>query len=200
MKIIDVVQGTEEWLEARRGIPTASNFDKIVTSKGEPSKQRTKYLYKLAGERISGTREESYTNVHMERGKEMESEARKLYEFHTGLEVEQVGFCLTDDGKVGASPDGICVSGLLEIKSPSMAVHVGYLLDGKVPTDYFQQVQGGLYVAEKEWCDFVSYYPGINSLIVRMKRDKVFIEKLAVELEIFNEELENIVKKIEDYK
>ena len=97
MKIIDVPQGTPEWFSARCGIPSSSNFDKIVTMDGKPSKQREKYLYKLAGERVSGITEESYTKGAMQRGKEMEDEARKLYTFHTGLEVQQVGFCITDD-------------------------------------------------------------------------------------------------------
>ena len=176
MKIINCVQGTPEWFQARCGIPSASNFDKIITTKSEPSKQAEKYLYKLAGERVSKTIEESYQNGAMLRGTEMEDEARKLYELVTDNVVEKVGFCVTDDDRAGCSPDGLIgTDGGMEIKCPNMATHVGYLIDGKLPTDYFQQVQGGLYVTGRKWWDFVSYFPAIKPFIIRVERDEKFI-------------------------
>ena len=77
-----------------------------------------------------------------------------------------------------------------------MATHVGYLLSKKLPTEYFQQTQGQLMVAEREWVDFVSYYPSIKPLIIRVERDEEFIKKLRVELNMFCEELETIINKI----
>ena len=68
MLSLDIEQRTQEWHDARRGIPTSSNFDKIITTKGEPSKQATKYMYRLAGERVSGISEEQYQNGNMQRG------------------------------------------------------------------------------------------------------------------------------------
>ena len=196
MKIIDVEQGSQEWFQARAGIPSASNFDKIVTSKGEPSKQAQKYMYRLAGERITGMPEETYQNTAMARGVEMEGEARSYYELTTGQTVEQVGFCVADCG-AGCSPDGLVGDeGLIEIKCPSMAVHVGYLLDNKVPTDYFQQTQGQLFVTGRKWLDFISYYPLMRPLVVRIERDEVFIKKLESELKKFVEDLKTIVNKI----
>lgn len=196
MKIFDFEQMSEEWFAARCGIPTASNFDKIITTKGEPSKQRQKYLYRLAGEAVSGKAEETYQNAAMLRGIEMEQEARSLYELSKDEDVQQVGFCLADDG-YGASPDGLVGDkGSLEIKCPTIAVHVEYLLANKLPTAYFQQVQGQLFVAEREWCDFVSYYPSIKPLIIRVNRDEVFIRKLETELKGFTEELKQIINKI----
>jgi len=195
MKIIDCVQGTPEWFAARCGIPTASNFDKIVTSKGEPSKQRTKYLYQLAGESITGIQEETYQNATMQRGIEMEAEARNLYSMTTGEELKEVGFCLSKG--VGASPDGLVgEKGGLEIKCPNLATHVGYLLENTLPTDYFQQVQGNLLVTGREWWTFMSYYPGIKPLIIKVNRNEIFIKSLEVELEIFCRELQQIIKKI----
>lgn len=196
MKIIDVQQGTPEWLSCRAGIPSASNFDMIVTSKGDSSKQAQKYMYRLAGERITGMPEETYQNAAMARGVEMEAEARSYYELTTGQTVEQVGFCVADCG-AGCSPDGfVGEDGLIEIKCPSIAVHVGYLLDNKVPTDYFQQTQGQLFVTGRKWLDFISYYPLMKPLVVRMERDEVFIRKLEVELRVFYQQLEEIVNKI----
>ena len=72
---LDVEQGSREWLEARAGTPSASNFDKIVTTKGEPSKQAKNYLYELAGERIAGPKPETYQSAAMVRGLETEAEA-----------------------------------------------------------------------------------------------------------------------------
>ena len=72
MKIINCIQGSPEWFQARCGIPTASGFEKILTASGKPSKQREKYLYQLAGEKVTGKPEETYQNGAMKRGTEME--------------------------------------------------------------------------------------------------------------------------------
>jgi len=153
MKILELEQRTPEWYQARKGIPTASSFDKIITSKGEPSKQRTKYLYELAGERLGGIVDETYQNFAMLRGVEMEAEAKSLYEI-IGQPVQEVGFCLSDCGRFGCSPDGLVGdSGGVEIKCPLIATHVEYLIKNKeeMPVEYFQQVQGCLFVTGREW-------------------------------------------------
>lgn len=197
MKIIDCIQGSPQWMAARLGIPSASNFDKIITTKGDPSKQRTKYLYQLAGERVSGKAEETYQNDTMIHGQKMEAEARNLYAMCTKKMVVQVGFCMDDEEKYGASPDSLVgENGGLEIKCPLMATHVGYLLDGKFPMDYFQQVQGNLLVTGRDWWTFESYFPAIKPFIVRVERYEKFIKKLALELLSFTQELDDVVKKI----
>jgi len=198
MKIIDCEQGTPEWFQARAGKPTASGFDKILTTKGVPSKQAEKYLYRLAGEAVTGIPEESYQNVAMLRGKEMEAEARKFYEFKNDVEIVQIGFCLSDDG-YGCSPDGLVgKDGLLEIKCPLMSTHVGYLLNGTLPTEYFQQTQGQLLVTGRKWLDFLSYYPGIKPLLVRVERDEKFIKLLKTELEGCCNKIYEIVQAIKE--
>lgn len=195
MKIINIIQGSPEWFAARCGIPTASCFDKILCIDGKVSKQRTKYLWQLAGETIAGIQEETYTNGAMERGKIMEDEARQLYQLITGKEVLQVGFCLAEG--YGASPDGLVGDkGLLELKCPIISTQVGYLLDNKLPSDYFQQVQGQLLVTNREWVDFMSYYPALKPLIIRVQRDEKFIGLLKAELKTFCVELKKIAKKI----
>jgi len=198
MIIVNCEQGTEKWFKARCGIPSASNFDKIVDTKGNPSKQRLPYAYRVAGERVTGKQEETYQNSAMKRGTEMESEARQLYEMMNGVEVEQVGFCKTEGKAVyGASPDGLILEdGEIEIKCPLLATHVSYLLKSEKPSKYFQQVQGQLLVTGRKWCDFMSYYPGMKPLIVRVLPDKEFIKKLKVELELFCKEVDDIVEEI----
>lgn len=195
MKIYDFEQRSEEWFAIRCGKPTASSFDKIVTAKGEPSKQSQKYLYKTAGEHIAGIAEETYQSAAMLRGIELEEEARNLYEMITGREITQVGFCVEDG--CGCSPDGLVGDdGMIEIKCPIISTHVGYLLDNKLPTDYIQQVQGQLLVTGRKWCDFVSHYPGLKPLIIRVERDEKFIGLLSIELKLFTDNLKEIVNKI----
>lgn len=194
----DVIQGTPEWFAARCGIPSASNFDKIITTTGAPSKQAQKYMYQLAAERVTGRSEESYSSAAMERGKETEAEARNLYEMLYDLKIEQVGVCYPDKKKLcAASPDGLIGDdGLIEIKCPMAFAAVTYLLEDGLPTDYFQQAQGQLYVTGRKWLDFLSYYPGIKPMIYRVARDENFIAALGLQLLKFNTELDAIVKRI----
>ena len=193
-------QCSDEWFAARLGRPSASKFSQIITTKGEPSKQRKKYLYQLAGERISGAREETYCNSSMQRGTEMEPEARSLYELMRDVSVDQVGICYKNESKTfSCSPDGLVGdAGGLEIKCPSMAVHIEYLIGGKLPTDYFQQVHGSLFITGRKWWDFLSYYPGIKPLLVRVYPDEKFMAALSNELDAFCEELSSIVSEIKD--
>ena len=195
MNISKHEQGTQEWLDERCGIPTSSNFSQIITTKGIRSKTRDKYLYKAAGEKILGYAEETYKNAAMIRGTELEEEARNAYELITGNDVTQVGLC-TENGS-GASPDGFVGDcGLLEIKCPSIAVHVSYLIQNKAPSDYFQQMQGQLLITGRKWVDFCSYFPGLKTLIIRIERNEEFLKKLKEELTSFNKDLEEVTKKI----
>lgn len=198
MKILELEQRTPEWYVARKGIPTASSFDRIVTSEGKPSKQRTKYLYELVGERLGGIIDESYQSFSMIQGVEKESEARALYEL-IHEPVKEVGFCISDCGKFGCSPDGLIGDhGGVEIKCPLMSTHIEYLLKYKeeMPTDYYQQVQGSLFVTGRQWWDFVSYFPGLPPLIVREEPNETFQRLLKQELEFFCQEIDEIVRKL----
>ncbi len=197
MIILDIEQQSTEWFKVKAGMPSASDFDKIITSTGSPSKQQQKYIYQLAGEKITGIRAESYQSLAMQRGIELEGEARQLYAFINDVEVKQVGFCLSDDKSCACSPDGLVGDdGGLEIKCPTLPVQVEYLLQNELPVDYYQQVQGCLYVTGRKWWDFMSYYPSLKPLIIRVLPDKDFHRALKIELELFNERLKNIEEKI----
>jgi len=197
MRIINCQQQTDEWYQARLGIPTASSFDKIIMASGKASTQREKYLYKLAGEILSGKTEETFQTQAMARGCELEQEAREFYSFFTNNEIYQVGLCLHDELNAGASPDGLIDNnGLVEIKCPSMSVHVEYLAGGKLPSAYFQQVQGQLFITGRQWCDFISYYPGIKPFLIRVEPDTQFHDLLAVELLIFCNDLVKLTEKL----
>lgn len=198
MKILEFEQRTPEWYKARAGIPTASNFDKIITCDGKPSKQRTKYMYQLVGEKLGGISDESYQSFAMIQGVEKEAEARNLYEMLQS-DVKEVGFCLSDCGQFGCSPDGLVGDeGGLEIKCPLLSTHIDYIINSnnEVPSEYFQQVQGSLYVTGRKWWDFLSYYPGIRPLIIREEPNDQFQKALDKELKLFCEELNDLVEKI----
>ena len=191
-------QYSEEWWEARRGLPTSSQFSRIVKSNGDPSTQRKAYLYECAAVRITGIYKESFTSAAMQEGHDREELSRWIYAMDRECIVDEVGFCISDCGRWGASPDGLIgEDGLLELKNPSAHTHVGYLLDGKLPTDYVQQVQGELFVTEREWADFCSYSPKLPLFIVRVNPDAEFLRKLEAALVEFCEELDAVCSKIQ---
>lgn len=193
----DIEQGTPEWFAARAGIPSASNFSKIVTGKGTPSKSRKDYLYTLAAERIVGEKADTFQSAAMTRGIEMEEEARNFYELSQGVNVQQVGLVYHDEKKLySCSPDGLMPDRGLEIKCPSMHVHVDYLLEQKLPAVYVQQVQGSMFVTGLDKWDFMSYYPGMPTLLLTLDRDDEFCNSLEAELVRFCEELEELTGKL----
>lgn len=188
MITVDAPQGSEIWHAARAGIPTASNFNKILTAGGKPSRQAEAYCDTLLIEHLIGGPTETYSNSWMERGIELEAEARAFYEFQSDNEVRTVGFVYGDEERLyGASPDGLVgEDGLLEIKCPKASTHAGYIRSGKAPTDYYVQMQGQMLVTERKWTDFVSYFPGLERpFLVRVNRDDRFILTLSSALGTF---------------
>lgn len=193
MKIIDCEQGSEEWFKARLGIPTASMFKDMMA--GGEGKTRRTYMLKLAGERITGELSEQFSNAHTERGNRLEPEARELYCLQSGFDVNEVGFVLGDN--CGASPDSLVNdNGLLEIKTKLPHLQLDYLLTAKEPKEHMKQIQGQLMVCEREWCDFVSYWPGLPLYIHRVYRDEDLISEIKDAVAKFNDEIEEIVNKI----
>lgn len=182
-------QGTDEWFAARRGIPTASNFSKIITTTGKASTSAGGYMNELLAEWLADKSFAAELNSEwVARGNELEAEARAFYELKSSADVEEVGLCYLNDQKlVGASPDGLVgEDGLLEIKCPKHSTHVGYLLARKLPSSYIQQVQGQLWVTGRQWCDFVSYHPDFETMIIRIERDESFITALSASIARFN--------------
>lgn len=194
IEIFDCEQGTPEWFACRLGIATASNFSKVL-AKGE-GKTRKRYLLDLAGERLTGETADSYSNDHMERGKAMEAEARDLYVFMKDSEPNQVGFIR--NGEKGCSPDSLIGgSGMLEIKTKLAALQIECILADKLPSEHVAQVQGALWVAEREWMDFVSYWPKLPLFVKRVYRDEDYIKNLAAEVARFNSEMLELIEKIQ---
>lgn len=173
MIVHEVEQRSEAWYALRAGKPTASEFSKIITSKGEPSKSAAGYALTLAAEMFAGRAVDAWEgNQWTERGREMEARAISLYEFARDARVVPVGFVTDDSGGIGCSPDGfIGDDGLVEIKALKAEHHIKAILYHRkyraAPPDYIQQTQGQLMICERAWCDLVFFHPVLPLLIVR---------------------------------
>lgn len=182
MNTIECTQGTPEWSEARIGLPTASRYGEIITpAKLTLSKQSEKYRNQLLAEYLLGHPIDwSGTSYWMERGTDLEPEARAFYEMQFDADVQQVGFILREDGWTGGSPDGLVGDdGGVEIKCPAIHTHIGYLLKPENLVDAYRcQVQGYMYLTDRQWWDMLSYHPDLPHVHVRVERDEAFIAAL----------------------
>ena len=167
-------QGSVQWHEARLGIPTASEFSRIVTPTGKLSAARVTYMGELLAEWALGEPVGGFTGTEdTERGNVLEPDARRYYAFVRDLEPRECGFLCRDGSKlVGCSPDaliGDCSGpGGLELKCPQPGKHLLWLAMGTLPREHFAQVQGCLWVTGWEWWDFMSYHPGLPEFLVRV--------------------------------
>lgn len=199
MKTLNCKQASTEWTLARAGVVTASEADALFTSKMEPRTGEgvNSYLYRKACERIMGPPVETGGSMPMEQGNVIEKIARPWYEFRYGVTVETVGFCTTDDGKVGCSPDGLIgeLCGL-EIKCPTPPTHCRYLLEQRVPLDYIPQVHLSMFVTGRpEWV-FVSYSPFLPALVVHVLRDDAIQNTIRETLAKFVPQIDEAEAKI----
>jgi putative phage-type endonuclease len=204
MQIIETVdQGSDEWHELRRGVVTASRF-KDVMSKGrgaEPSKTRLSYMMELAAEILTDEINHLEPNKYMIWGTETEPRAKANYEINNDVDVKEVTFIKHGSLNCGVSPDGLIGSdGGLEIKCPKTTTQLETYLSGKMPSQHKSQVQGCLWVSEREWWDFVSYDPRINAeaeyFQVRVYRDEDYIKSLEEGVKEFNEQLNEMINKL----
>ncbi len=175
-------QGSPEWFEARIGKATASRVtDILATIKTGEAITRRNYRMQLVCERLTGLKEEGYTNSHMERGTLLEPLARASYEVIKGLMVDEVGFVPHPTIEMaGASPDGLVgFDGLIEIKCPTAGNHIDTILSKEAPKKYISQMQFQMACTGRAWCDFVSYCPEVGAnlelFIVRVMRDDEYI-------------------------
>jgi len=197
--ITDIQQGTPEWLTLRLGIVTCSELDSLlVNGKGEAGFGTGAFTYMntLIGERITGELADPFTgNRHTERGHELEGAARTLYEDREEVKTTQVGIILNHG--IGYSPDSLVLEeGLTEIKTKLPKLQVEVILGGEVPKEHIAQCQGGLWVSEREWIDFVCFWPGMPLFIKRAYRDEVMIRKLSERVKTFYEILDERMNKV----
>lgn len=196
MRVIDCIQGSQEWHLTRAGLATASRFaDVMATVKTGEAANRRNYRTDLVVEQLTGRGLDSFTNKAMQQGIEREPLARLAYEEETGNVVREVGFIQHDTLRAGASPDGLIgLSGGLEIKCPERSAHLRYIQQLAEPPEYKWQIQGEMWIAELEWVDFVSWNPDfpehLQLIVRRIARDEKAIKQLAEGVEAFMNEVE----------
>ena len=181
MKIYNFEQRTDEWYNIRKGKMTASNAETIIAN----GKGLETYIYNLMAEYYSSAEKENYINADMQRGIDLEPEARLEFEFYTDLDVQEVGFIEYNEF-IGVSPDGLIGDdGLIEIKCPNDSIYFKLLLSNNIKPEYIAQMQMQMYVTDRQYCYFVSYNPNFEKslYIKKINRDEEMIDKLKKGLE-----------------
>jgi len=192
MIILDCSQGLPEWFEAKLGVVSASRFKDVMTQpraikdkkSGKLSATAQSYMYELIAEKMLDNHREIHAKA-LDWGNRNEPKARANYCFDCAEDVTEVGFILHDSRQIGASPDSLVGDkGGLEIKSPeNPAIHLKTILRGEIPAEHIPQVQGNMWIAEREWWDFVSFRndmpPHLRQFCVRVFRDDEYIDDLS---------------------
>jgi putative phage-type endonuclease len=196
--IHEIEQNTDEWMQLRMGRVTASNFATVMANEGKAfGKPALDYAIKVAIESKTQRNIEGFTNEWMERGKQLEEDARRLYESMTFTKVLPGGIAVTD--RYGASSDGLVdPDGIVEIKCVKYNTHFKRLLQGGYDTAYQWQIRGQMWLYDVDWCDFVSYcpdYPEDKQLYVyRVKRSLTEEATMITRLEKFTHQVDEFVK------
>lgn len=190
----NIEQNTDEWFSLRTGIMTASQVKNILTPTLKVAKnEKTRALvYEMAAQRETGHYEEIPQSYHMERGHIEEDIARDIYSNNYKLATKG-GFITNDDlgFTVGFSPDGLVGNdGFIEIKSVIQKNQVKTIVGGEVPSEHILQVQTGLLVSGRDWCDFISYSNGMPFFVRRVEPDLELHEKICEALQVFHVEVE----------
>lgn len=188
MKIHPAPQGTAEWEQARAGLPTASDFDQLVSATFEVRKGEmpTSYLNKKVAEYWLGGPLPGFTAFATEQGSVLETESIPFYEIEHDVTIQRTGLIIADDGLTGCSPDGLIGEDCgIEIKCPAAHTHVGYLLRGELPKEYGPQVHGGMFVTGRPRWVFFSYRRHFPSFRIVVERDEVIQEAIAEALALF---------------
>lgn len=190
--LADVIQGTDDWHEQRRGIVTASEVGTIITPstiKPASNMKARSYAAQVAAERITGWTDPTYVSDDMLRGTLDEPHAVDAYrDLHPRSQVETVGFMVRDDWgfSIGYSPDALVGrDGLLEVKSRRPKAYVQTVYEGKVPNEHVAQVQCALLVSGRKWLDYITYCGGLPLYVIRVEPDPAWQEALVEAVKAF---------------
>jgi len=201
-------QKSKEWHDIRKGVITASFLNNFITPVGVLKKGETlnKALFELIGGIYEETSEaEGIKSKHIERGNRLEPIAKQEYEMRKLIDVKEVGFILSDCKNYGYSPDGLVnENGLIEIKAPVIYKHIQNFYNDEVQKEYIIQIQAGLMISERKYCDFISYNEGAKDKYKyyekRVYRDEDLIKKIKENIDIIIEKKEDMIYKINSYK
>lgn len=181
-------QNSLEWLAARAGVITASEMDNILTPefKLRVGEMKRSYMCRKLAEKWLGNPIAGFMSMDMDLGKILEAECLPLLELEQNIEIQRVGLLLSDDGKIGCSPDGLIGDdGGVEAKCPRAETQTKYLLDGTVPKDYIVQVNAALYITGRAWWYFVSYHRRMPLVLIKVERDEKIMSSIGEALELF---------------
>lgn len=202
----DLIQGSDEWLAARCGLLTAGSMKLILTPSlkiASNDKERS-HVYEIAAQRINQFVEPSYINDDMLRGQEDEVSARILYS-ERFAPVSDMGMITNNKWgfTIGYSPDGMVGDdGLIEVKSRRQKFQVETLVravpDQAVPDDYLLQIQTGLLVSERDWCDFISYSGGMPMCVIRVFPDQKVQDAILEAAGAFEARVQAVIRKYQD--
>jgi len=205
MPIVELEQGTTEWLQMRCGCCTASRLADALAKLKDPKKEsavRSTYRKQLVVERLTNRATSTYVSDAMIWGTETEPQARIEYEMATGNEVKQIGLAMHDSiNWFSASTDGLVGDdGILEIKCLNSVNHLDILISGEIPEDYHWQMLGGMACTGRQWCDFVSFDPrmpeGLQLFVRRFPRNEALISGMELEVSQFLLEVEQMVTEV----
>ena len=182
-------QGSTEWLEARRGIVTASTVGKLLTGTGKVANNDTSRALTetLVAERLTGRIEYVHPTRDMERGTILEPFARDVYAQHYNP-VQEIGFMVREDNgyRIGFSPDGLLDDvGFIEIKSRTPRIQINTFRRDDVPAVNIPQIQCGLFVSGREFAHYVSYSPGLPLFVREVTPDPKWQDAIAEAWEKF---------------
>ena len=203
MRIIkEMEQGSDEWLALRLGKVTASRMSDVL-SKGRgtaPSKTAETYMMELLAERLAGESKPFFENDAMRWGTETEPQARFMYELKSGNTVDEVAFIERDEF-TGVSPDGLIGDdGMLEIKCPTTITQIKRALTDDYSKDYYAQIQMQLWIAERQWCDFLSFDPRLDVdagyLLQRVERNEEFIKNMEEKTTAFIKKMSELYQQL----
>ena len=197
-------QGSQEWLDSRRGIITASRFkdarDKLKS--GAASGKQLAYAMDLARERAGGTVQPIFQNGAMRLGQEQEPMARAAYEEFRQAWVDESGFITTPDVQFGVSVDGLVGNdGAVEIKTMvSSATLFTAVVDGDI-SEYRDQCVGLLWMLNRQWCDLVLWAPDLGHIgrqmtVIRIERNQDEIDALEADLVAFAKRVDGLYAKL----
>lgn len=205
MIVHEMEQRSPDWYALRSGMPTGSAFSKVLTSKGELSKQSASYASTLAIEIYTGEPNEDFGGTEwMERGKELEDEARDFYELDYDVDVQPVGFVTDDQKRWGCSPDGLVrEDGMTEYKCLKPENHIEAMMfyerNGRCEAKYVPQTQGQMWVCERKWCDLVFYCPKLPTLVIRQEPIPAFVDALEPALNELLKQRDERVRVLREY-
>ena len=195
----DIIQGSDDWFEVRRGKATSSEFGAIMSS-SEEALTRGKLLRQLAGEILTGEPRAMFSNRDTDRGKELEPVAREYYEQSRFVTVRQVGFVWNPDVKAGWSPDGLVGDdGAIEIKCVRPDILIAILEKGTFPAEHRAQCFGGAFlVGRRQWCDLVIFsHPKMPKFVARVTPNDVYQRQIKDAVEVFNWDLQQLVSRMQ---